>query len=162
MAKLINNSWTSLKTHNALTHIYHMDGEVSIHTWIDVSKKLSKTAKIPKSGFHEIFRGIHVRKQFESGTILIQINQDNFPSVIWTAHARNRDSYLSHGWWGKHFIYPIFRVKCIIHTCLQINYTNLPIRTHFINLISNYNGQCLRFSQIFQIWIFLPHLNRCE
>jgi hypothetical protein len=29
MAKLINYSWTSLKTQNALTHIYHMDGEVS-------------------------------------------------------------------------------------------------------------------------------------
>ena len=36
-----------------------------------------------------------------------------------------------HGW-------SIFRLKCIIHTCLMINYTYLPIRTQFINQNSNY------------------------
>jgi hypothetical protein len=36
-----------------------------------------------------------------------------------------------HGW-------SIFRLKCIIHTCLIIHYTYLPIGEEFINQNSNY------------------------
>ena len=46
------------------------------------------------------------------------------------------DSYVLYGWWGKQFIQPIFKVKCIIHTCLMINYTylhNLSIKTQIIS-----------------------------
>jgi hypothetical protein len=38
-------------------------------TWTDVSENSSKTAKTPKSGFHEIFRGKFGRKQFVSGLL---------------------------------------------------------------------------------------------
>ena len=47
-------------------------------------------AKTPKSGFHEIFRRKCVSKQFVSGLLLIQVNQDTSASVWWTAYARNR------------------------------------------------------------------------
>jgi hypothetical protein len=61
-----------------------------------------KWPKTPKSGFHEIFPGKRVRKQFMSG--------------LWS----------------------IFRLECIIHRCLMINYTYLPIGTQFIDQNSNY------------------------